>query len=162
MKWRVPGTGMNNVADPGCLSRIPDPTFFYPGSDFFLSRIPDPNCLHPGSRISIKEFKNLNPKKWFLSSRKYDPGCSSWIPDPDADFLPIPDPGVKKALNRGYGGSPTMGMNKSWISGMLCLVGLGRCAAARRSRRMRSAARPSYRPGIRSAYSLSYPDHLVA
>jgi hypothetical protein len=42
-------------------------------------------------------------KKWFLSSNKYDPGCSSRIPDPDADFLPsrIPDPEVKKAPNPG-------------------------------------------------------------
>jgi hypothetical protein len=80
---------------------IPDP-----GSDFFPSRIPDPNCLHPGSRILIKEFKYFNPKKskkWFLSSKKYDLGCSSRIPDPDADFLPsrIPDPGIKKAPNPG-------------------------------------------------------------
>jgi hypothetical protein len=88
-----------------------------PGSDFFPSRIrivsiPDPNCFHPGSwirivsipdpgselflsRIRIKEFKYFNPKKWFLSSRKYDPGCSSRIPDPDHDFLPIPDPGFR-------------------------------------------------------------------
>ncbi len=44
------------------------------------------------SRIRIKEFKYFNPKKWFLSSRKYDPGCSSRIPDPDPYFLPIPDP----------------------------------------------------------------------
>ncbi len=87
---------------------IPDP-----GSDFFPipdpgSPIPDPNCLHPGSRIPdpgsrilVKEFKYFNPqkskKKWFLSSKKYDPGCSSRIPDPDADFLPsrIPDPGSR-------------------------------------------------------------------
>jgi hypothetical protein len=65
------------VADPGCLSRIPDPTFFHPGS-----RVQDPNCLHPGSRILIKEVKYFNPKKskkWFLSSKKYDPGCSSRI-----------------------------------------------------------------------------------
>ncbi len=50
------------------------------------SRIPDPNCLHPGSWILIKEFKYFNPKKGkklFLSSKKYDPGCSSRIPDPD-------------------------------------------------------------------------------
>jgi hypothetical protein len=80
------------------------------GSDFFPSRIPDPNCLHPGSgsRILIKEFIILTPKKQkkrFLSSKKYDPGCSSRIPDPDADFLPsqIPDPGVKKAPNPGSG-----------------------------------------------------------
>jgi len=35
----------------------------------------------------------------FLSSRKYDPKYSSQnrIPDPDLDFLSIPDPGVKKA-----------------------------------------------------------------
>ncbi len=72
---------------------IPDP-----GSDFFPSRIPVPNRLHPGSRILIKEFKYFNPKKtkkWFLSSKKYDPGWSSQIPDPDADFLPIPDPGSR-------------------------------------------------------------------
>jgi hypothetical protein len=72
------------------------------GSDFFPSRIPDPNCLHPGSgsRILIKEFIILTPKKQkkrFLSSKKYDPGCSSRIPDPDADFLPsrIPVPGSR-------------------------------------------------------------------
>ncbi len=59
-----------SVADPGCLSRIR------------LFSIPDPNCLHPRSRIRIKEFK-------------YDPRCSSLIPDPDADFLPIPDPGSR-------------------------------------------------------------------
>jgi hypothetical protein len=44
-----------------------------------------------------QNFKYFNPQKWFLSFRKYDPGCSSRISDPDADFLPIPDPGVKKA-----------------------------------------------------------------
>jgi hypothetical protein len=66
--------------------------------------IPDPTFFHPGSRIRIKEFKYFNPKKtkkWFLSYRKYDPGCSSRIPDPD--FLPIPDPGVKKAPDLGSG-----------------------------------------------------------
>jgi hypothetical protein len=71
----------------------------YPGSRFQLFSIPD-----PGS--SSKNLSILTPKKakkWFLSSKKYDPGCSSRIPDPDADFLPsrIPDPGVKKALNPG-------------------------------------------------------------
>jgi hypothetical protein len=78
----------------------------YPGSRIRLFSIPDPNCLHPGSRILIKELKYFNPKKtkkWFPSSKKYDPDCSSRIPDPDADFLPsrIPDPGVKKAPNPG-------------------------------------------------------------
>jgi hypothetical protein len=82
-----------NVADPGCLSRIPDPTFFHPGSRIRTVSIPDPG--------SSKNLSILTPKKankWFLSSRKYDPGCSSRIPDPDADFIPsrIPDPGVKR------------------------------------------------------------------
>jgi hypothetical protein len=88
-----------SVADPGCLSRIPDPTFFHPGSRIRTVSIPD-----PGS--SSKNLSILTPKKakkWFLSSKKYDPGYSSRIPDPDADFLPsrIPDPGVKKAPNSG-------------------------------------------------------------
>ena len=52
-------TYISSVADPGCVSPIPDPTFF-----------------HPGSRILIKEFKNLSiltpkkAKKWFLGSIK--------------------------------------------------------------------------------------------
>jgi hypothetical protein len=84
---------------------FPDPTFFHPGS-----RI----RIFP-SRIRIKEFKYFNTKKWFLSSRKYDPGCSSRIPDPDPEVLfthpgsriqvskrpRIPDPGVKKAPDPG-------------------------------------------------------------
>jgi hypothetical protein len=67
----------------------------------------EPNFFHPGSRdriLSILDLgcasKNLSffsPKKWFRSFRKYDPGCSSriWIPKPDPDFLPIPDPGSR-------------------------------------------------------------------
>jgi len=42
----------------------------------WLSRIPDRNFFHPGSAS-----KNLSilTQKLFLSSRKYDPGCSSRI-----------------------------------------------------------------------------------
>jgi hypothetical protein len=68
---------------------IPDLTFFHPGSELSPSQIAGPHQR----KLSI-----LTPqktKKWFLSSRKYDPGCSSLIPDPDADFLPIPDPGSR-------------------------------------------------------------------
>jgi hypothetical protein len=65
--------------------------------------IPDPGSEFFPSRIRIKEFKYFNPKKWFLSSRKYDPGCSSRIRDPDPDFIPIPDPDVKKAPDPGSG-----------------------------------------------------------
>ncbi len=67
-----------------------------PGFDFFPSRIPDPNCLHPGSRILIQEFKYFNPQKSkkMISKllKKYDPGCSSRIPDPGVKKHPIPDP----------------------------------------------------------------------
>jgi hypothetical protein len=48
--------------------------------------IPDPNFFHPGSRIRIKEL--------FLSSGLF-------IPDPDPDFLPIPDPGPR--IQKGTG-----------------------------------------------------------
>ncbi len=64
---------------PGSRIRL----FFHPGSELFPSR------------IRIKEFKYFKPNKWFQSSRKYDPGCSSLILDPDPDFLPIPDPGSR-------------------------------------------------------------------
>jgi hypothetical protein len=60
---------------------IPDP-----GSDFFPSQIrlfsiPDPGSEQSQSRIPDPHQKILcfNPKKGFLSSRKYDPGCSSRI-----------------------------------------------------------------------------------
>jgi hypothetical protein len=59
---------------------IPDPNF----------SITDPKVFHPGSRIRIKEIKYVNPKKWFQSSRKYDPGVH-----PGSEFLPIPDPGSR-------------------------------------------------------------------
>ncbi len=70
-----------SVADPGCLSRIR------------LFSIADPTFFHPGS--TSKNLIILTQKKWFLSSRKYDPGCSSRISDPDPDFLPIPNPGSR-------------------------------------------------------------------
>jgi hypothetical protein len=90
-------------------SWIPDPTFFIldPGSDFF----------HPGSeffppRIPIKEFKYFNRKKLFISSRKYDPGCSSRIRIRILTCYTsrIPDPGVKKTPDPGSG-SATLILN---------------------------------------------------
>ncbi len=68
------------------------------GSGMF---IPDPNFFHPGSAT-----KNLSilTQTFFLSSRKYNPGCSSrtgFRIRTDPDFLPIPEPGVKKALDTG-------------------------------------------------------------
>ena len=64
-----------SVADPGCLSQIPDPTFFHPGSRIRTVSIPDPGSA--SKNLSILTPKKQ--KKWFLSSRKYDPGCSSRI-----------------------------------------------------------------------------------
>jgi hypothetical protein len=72
--------------------------YVYPRSRIRLFSIPDPGSefLHPGSRMRIKEFKYFNPKKWFLNSRKFDPGCSSQIRI--LTFYPsrILDPWVKK------------------------------------------------------------------
>ncbi len=64
-KWFV----LASVEDSRCLSRIPDPDFFPPGSEFFPFQIPDP----------VKEFKHFNPQKVFPSTQKCDLGCSSRI-----------------------------------------------------------------------------------
>jgi hypothetical protein len=86
---RPPGRHQRPTRPPAQGKRIKEMTIFhsvlrirdvYPRSRIRLFSIPDPNCLHPGYRIRIKEFKYFNPKKWFLSSRKNDPGCSSRIP----------------------------------------------------------------------------------
>jgi hypothetical protein len=61
-----------NVADPGCLSRIPDP-------DFYSSRIPDPT-------IATKEGEKICCPSFFVASKKYGFG----IRDPKK---PVPDPG---------------------------------------------------------------------
>ncbi len=61
------------------------------GSGMF---IPDPTFFHPrSSSKNLSILTKKKAKKWFLSSKKYDPGCSSRIPDRDDDFLPsrIPD-----------------------------------------------------------------------
>jgi hypothetical protein len=78
----------------------------YPGSRIRLFSIPNPGSELSPSRILVKEFKYFNPKKskkWFFSSKKYDPGCSSRIrmltfSHPGSR---IPDVGVKKAPNPG-------------------------------------------------------------
>jgi hypothetical protein len=100
------------IPDPGSelfhprsqVKKIPDPVrylgseLFYPGSQ--VKKFPD-----PGS--TSKNLCIFNFKKWVLSSRKYDPKCSSRIriKSPDLDFLPIPDTGSgsKKAPDPGSG-----------------------------------------------------------
>ncbi len=92
-----------------------------PGSEFFPSRIPDPNIFPPGSASN-----NLSilTQKMFLSSRKYDLGWSFQIriPNSDPEFLPIPDPGVKKAPVPGSGSATllvwsVLGPEKSKFNG---------------------------------------------
>ncbi len=63
----------SNVADSGCLCRIPDPNFINPdpGSEFFPSR------------IRIKDFKNFNPKNWFEALENV---IRVFIPDLNPDF----------------------------------------------------------------------------
>ncbi len=53
--------------------------------------IPGPNFFHPGYRIRIKKLKYCNPKKFFTELSEIWSGL--FIPDPDPDFFPIPDPG---------------------------------------------------------------------
>jgi hypothetical protein len=61
----------------GMFTPLPDPNFSIPDSRFMVKK------KRSRIRIRIKEFKHFNPKKLFLSSRKNDLECSSWIPDPD-------------------------------------------------------------------------------
>jgi hypothetical protein len=65
---------------------MPDPNFSIP--DPGSKKIPD-----PGSGSASRDLSFLT-QKIFLSSQKCDLGCSSRIriPDPNLDFIPIPDP----------------------------------------------------------------------
>ncbi len=65
---------------------------FIPHPDPYFS-ISDSGPKRSRIWVRSKEFKYFYPKKLFLGSRKYDPGCSCRIPD--LDFFPIPDPGIK-------------------------------------------------------------------
>ncbi len=91
------GNGWPNAGQKGfhlnCRPRSTnDPNFLQCcGSGMF---IPDPNFFHPGS--ASKNLSILTPKKLVSNSRKYDPGCSSRIPDPD--FLPMPNPGTESRI----------------------------------------------------------------
>jgi hypothetical protein len=89
-----------SVADPGS------------GSEFFQFQIQGQKDFGSGS--TSKNLSIINPKKLILSSRKYDPGCSSRIriPDPvrSLNFYPsrfqgskrhrIPDPDPQHCMRR--------------------------------------------------------------
>ncbi len=78
------------------------------GSGMF---IPDPIFFHPGSASKVS---SIFTQKLLLSSRKYDPGCSSRIRFSTHPGSLIPDPGVKKAPNPG---SATLGRRLPLMSG---------------------------------------------
>jgi hypothetical protein len=71
---------------------IPDPTFFHPGSRIRIFSIPD-----PGS--APKNLSILKPKNGYQALGNMIRVVH--ISDPDTNFLPIPDPGVKKAPDPG-------------------------------------------------------------
>jgi hypothetical protein len=105
-KARDPGSGSAtlishsclaiSVADPGCLSRIPDPNF------------------SSGSRIQGQKDSrfDLDFKYFFtlkIVSKLSENLSRMFIPDPDPDFFPILDPLVKKAPDPDPGpGSATL------------------------------------------------------
>ncbi len=107
------------MADPGCLSRIPDP-------DFYSSRIPDPKTatkerdekiffvIHKFHKIeNYFSFEVLKKKIWAnfqriieLFTQKIVTKLSKiWLWDPGSgkNLFRIPDPGVKKAPDSGSG-----------------------------------------------------------
>jgi hypothetical protein len=53
-----------SVADPGCLSQIPDP-------DFYLSRIPDPGSRIPDPKTATKERgeKKFDVKPFYVATK---------------------------------------------------------------------------------------------
>ncbi len=79
------------IADLGCLSRISDPNFFHHGSG--VKKI-------PGSGSASKKLRILTHK---IVSKLSEILSRMFIPDPDLDFLPISDPGVKKSPDPGSG-----------------------------------------------------------
>ncbi len=60
------------------------------GSEFFPCQIPDPNFFHPGS--ASKNSCMLTQK---MVSKLSEIWSVLFIPNPDHDFLPIPDPGSR-------------------------------------------------------------------
>jgi hypothetical protein len=99
----------SSVADPGCLSRIPDP-------DFYPSRIPGHGSRIPDPKTATKERgkKKVRKKKIWANFQRiielftkkivktllkiwsWDPGSGIRDPGSGKNLFRIPDPGVKK------------------------------------------------------------------
>ncbi len=67
----------------------------YPGSRIRIFPARIQGHKDSGSRIRIKEFKYFLTQK--IVSKLSEIWSTMFIPDRDRDFLPTPDPGVKKA-----------------------------------------------------------------
>jgi hypothetical protein len=83
----------------------------YSGSEFFL-----PGSRIQGQKDSGSASKNIT-QKIVSKLSEYDAGCSSPIPDPYLDFLPIPDPGVQKAPDPGCGSGALIKLHKKTRQG---------------------------------------------
>ncbi len=127
--------------------RIRDVYLGSPDPTFFLSRI-----RIFWSRIRIKEFEYFDPKKWFIISRKYDPGCSSRIRI--LTFYPSRIQGSKRHRIRIRNTDPEqwivcMGWPAGWeVRCMPPAGGAGR-APVRRAAPVRTAVRLPYRTGCK-------------
>ncbi len=127
-QWVQLYTGAS-VADPGCLSRIPD-------HDFYPSRIPDPKTAmnrhwwkkfgvipflwsHKFQKIELFYFWNVEEKNLGQFSKNYrtfyhkivSKLSKLWVWDPGSgkNLFRIPDPGVKKAPDPGSGSATLTG-----------------------------------------------------
>ncbi len=84
-----------SVADPGCLSQIPDP-------DFYPSRIPDLGSRIPDPKTAMIDIGEKNLLSYlFFGSQKYGFGIRD--PGSGKNLFRIPDPGDKKAPDPGSG-----------------------------------------------------------
>jgi hypothetical protein len=76
-------------ADPGCLSGIPEPTFFHPGSR--VEKIPDPDPHKQFKHFEPKnKIRNVHPRSriWIV----VHPGSWIRISGPKKHRIPDPDP----------------------------------------------------------------------
>ena len=84
----------SSVADPICLSRIPDPTFFHPGSELFPFRIPDPHQTRKKQKKRFSAQENMVRVFHPRSRIRMLTFSPSWIPDKGVKNQG-PDPGRK-------------------------------------------------------------------
>jgi hypothetical protein len=80
----------------------------------------------PGSGSAMENLSIFNPQNCYLSSRKYDPGCSSRIL-----IFSLPDPGVKKARDPGSGSARLHVRSKVSVIKILCFFLLDYCYVCR-------------------------------